>query len=470
MKGDLNMAKKPNLLFFGIDSLRSDHMSLHGYRHLTTPHIDKYAKGGVVFEHCFSPSVPTTSGYASMLTGMDCFSTDIVALRHKGGIADGVKTLAEVLNENGYNSTCIGFGGNPASRGFGKYIEFEGWGSWESGRSPKAENLNKVAIPELERLANEDKPFFLFMRHMDPHSPYLPPEPFHRIFYGNNEFDPNNKSLEPVYEFKPFRDYFYTWFPPGCTDKDYIIAQYDGAVAYMDACIQNILTKLEALGIEDETLVIFTSDHGETLYDHDCYFDHHGLYDCTLTVPLVLRFPGKLPEGKRYVDYCQLKDVLPTILEILEVNTGTDYDGRSLIPLTRDEFREPEPEFYITECTWMRKHGWRTPEWKLICALEPDFHFKPEIELYNLIKDPEENNNVAEKEPGVVKMLKERMLQHIAKREKETGRENPIYNNPDWHGKGCGPFKTSQQAYDTLHIGDPEAAKKLQAMLEQKKG
>jgi arylsulfatase A-like enzyme len=161
---------------------------------------------------------------------------------------------------------------------------------------------------------------------------------------------------------------------------------------------------------------------------------------------------------------------LPTILEILEVNTGTDYDGRSLIPLTRDEFREPEPEFYITECTWMRKHGWRTPEWKLICALEPDFHFKPEIELYNLIKDPEENNNVAEKEPGVVKMLKERMLQHIAKREKETGRENPIYNNPDWHGKGCGPFKTSQQAYDTLHIGDPEAAKKLQAMLEQKKG
>jgi arylsulfatase A-like enzyme len=154
MKGDLNMAKKPNLLFFGIDSLRSDHMSLHGYRHLTTPHIDKYAKGGVVFEHCFSPSVPTTSGYASMLTGMDCFSTNIVALRHKGGIADGVKTLAEVLNENGYNSTCIGFGGNPASRGFGKYIEFEGWGSWESGRSPKAENLNKVAIPELERLAN----------------------------------------------------------------------------------------------------------------------------------------------------------------------------------------------------------------------------------------------------------------------------------------------------------------------------
>ena len=462
------MDKKPNLLFFGIDSLRSDHMSLHGYKHLTTPNIDKYAKGGIVFENCFSPSVPTTSGYSGMLTGKDCFGTNVVALRHKGGIADGVKTLAEVLNENGYNSTCIGFGGNPASRGFEKYIEFEGWGSWEAGRAHKAENLNKVAIPELERLAKEDKPFFLFMRHMDPHSPYLPPEPFHRMFYAANEFDQNNKSLESVYEFKPFRDYFYTWFAPGCTDKDYIIAQYDGAVAYMDACIQNILAKLESLGLEEETLVVFTSDHGETLYDHDCYFDHHGLYECTLTVPFVLRLPGKVPEGKRYADYCQLKDVMPTIMEILGIDTGIDFDGRSLMPLTRGEHREAEPEFYITECTWMRKHGWRTPEWKLIQALEPDFHFKPEIELYNLIKDPEEYNNVADKEPGVLKMLQERMLQHIAKREKEVGRENPMYNNLNWHGMGCGPFKTSQQAYDTMHIGDPEAAKKLQAALAQK--
>lgn len=463
------MAKKPNILFFGIDSLRTDHMSLYGYERLTTPHIDKYAKGGMVFENCFSPSIPTSPGYASMLTGMDTFGTNIVALRHKGTIAEGVKTLAEVLREEGYNSTCIGFTGNPASRGFDKYIDYEAWGSWEKGRSHKAENLNEVAIPELERLAKEDKPFLLFMRHMDPHSPYLPPEPFSRIFYAKDEFDSENKSLEAAYEFKPFRDYFYTWFPPGCTDKDYIDAQYDGAVAYMDACIQNILEKLEALGLEEETLVVFTSDHGETLFEHDCLYDHHGLYECTLTVPLILRFKGKLPEGKRYSDYCQLKDVMPTILEIIGIDSGINFDGKSLMPLTRGKKIEQEPEFYITECTWMRKHGWRTPEWKLICALEPDFHFKPEIELYNLIKDPEELHNLAEEEPGVVNMLRERMLQHIAKREKETGRENPIYNNLNWHGKGTGPFKASQEAYDTLHIGDPEAARKLQAMLAQKK-
>jgi len=456
------MNKKPNLLLLGIDSLRADHMSLYGYHRLTTPHIDKLAQGGTVFEFAFSPSIPTTPGYASMLTGLDCFSTNVVALRHQGPMAENVVTLAEVLKAEGYNTTCVGFDGNPASRGFDRYLSYEGWGSFEEGRSPKAENLNKVAIPELERLAKDNKPFFLFLRHMDPHSPYLPPAPFERMFYGGDEFDPNNDSLKPVYEFKPFADYFKSWFPPGCTDKEYIIAQYDGAIAYMDACIQNIFAKLVALGLKENTLIVITSDHGETLHDHECWYDHHGLYDCTLRVPLVFHYPGKVPAGKRYSDYCQLKDIMPTILDLMGIEHNLKFDGRSLVPLMRGEWREPEPEFYITECTWMRKHGWRTPEWKLIHALEPDFHFKPEVELYNLIKDPGENHNVADEEPEVVAMLEARMQAHIAKRERETGRTNPMYTNLNWHGKGCGPFKTSEQAYNTLYIGSPKSAQKLQ--------
>jgi hypothetical protein len=112
----------------------------------------------------------------------------------------------------------------------------------------------------------------------------------------------------------------------------------------------------------------------------------------------------------------------------------------------------------------MRKHGWRTPEWKLIVALEPDFHFKPMVELYNLVTDPLENNNVADANPDMVALLKGRMDAWINKREQETGLPNPIYHQGDWHGhKGVGPFQSSQQAYDTLHIGDPKAAAKLQA-------
>ncbi|MBQ2756352.1 MAG: sulfatase [Oscillospiraceae bacterium] len=459
------MSKKPNVLFFGIDSLRRNHMSLYGYNKLTTPHMDNYLKDGVVFENCFSPSIPTTPGYASMFTGMDCFSTDVVALRHEGKMHDGVKTMAEVLRENGYHTVCVGFGkenDNASNRGFDEYLDYKvSWGDWESRPLRKAESLNDVVIPRMEELSKQDKPFFMMLRHMDPHSPYIPPAPYDRMFFQGDEFDPDNHSLDELYAFKPFCDYFGTWFPPKCTSAEYINAQYDGEVAYMDACISQILCKLEQLGLEEETLVVFTSDHGETLDEHDCYYDHHGLYECTLVVPFALRFKGKLPGGVRVPDICQLKDVMPTILDILGIDSGISFDGRNLMPAVYGEKIEQEPEMYITECTWQRKHGWRTPEWKLFIALEPDVHYKPEVELYNLIKDPEELHNLADEEPEVVEMLKNRMLDHIAKREKEVGRQNPIYTNTNWNGFGHF-FESSDEAYNSMHIGDPEQAKRLQ--------
>ncbi len=455
------MARKPNLILFGIDSLRPDHMSLYGYPRLTTPHLDKFAAGGCVFENAFSPSIPTTPGYSSMFTGMDLFGTDVVALRHEGPLGSHVTTLAELLGGEGYATTCVGFSGNPASRGFQKYIDFSGWGSWEEGRSHKAENLNEVAIPELARLAGEKQPFFLFLRHMDPHSPYLPPYPFERIFYYGDEFDPENHSLDPVYAFSPFVNYFESWFPPGVRDVEYIISQYDGALAYMDACIANLLAAIGGLGLEEDTLIVVDSDHGETLFDHDCYFDHHGLYDVTLRIPLVFVWPGKVPAGQRFADYVQMKDIMPTVLDLLGIKTSIKFDGRSLRPLMRGRPRVPEPEMYITEATWMRKHGWRTPEWKLIHALEPDFHYKPEVELYNLITDPDENHNLAAKEPEVVAMLERRMQAHIERREKQTGRRNPIFTNLNWNAQG-GPFRSSDEAYEKLHIGSPKTAEALQ--------
>ena len=457
--------RQPNIVLLGIDSLRRDHMSAYGYHRLTTPHLDRFAQEGTLFENTFSAHIPTSSAYASMLTGMDVFNTQVVALRHKGGLRPEVSTLAEILRDEGYSTTCVGFTGNPSSRGFDTYLDYAGWGSWNEGRSPKAENLNAVAIPELERLAKKRDPFFLFLRHMDPHAPYLPPAPYERMFYHGNETDPKNESMKPVMEFKPFRDFFASWMPPGISDKDYVIAQYDGAVAYMDAAIQTIFTALEAKGLAEDTIVIVNGDHGETLYEHDCYFDHHGLYECTLTVPLMIRYPGRVPARKRISGYNQHKDLVPTILELAEIEReDICFDGRSLMQLVRGEVASFDSEMYITECTWMRKHGWRTPEWKLIIALEPDFHFKPEVELYNLIADPAENNNLAESEPEVVAMLKARMEQWIAKREAETGLPNPIHNQGDWHGhEGVGPFKSSQQAYDTMHIGDPNQAARLQS-------
>jgi arylsulfatase A-like enzyme len=450
--------KKPNLLFFGIDSLCRKHMSLYGYHRLTTPHIDNYLKDGIVFEQCFSPSIPTPPGYSSMLTGMDSFSTHVVALRHKGKLPEYVKTLQEMLRDQGYTTSCIGY---PNFTGFDTYLNFSGWGSWDDGRSHKAENLNNAALPELDRLAAQDKPWMLFLRHMDPHSPYLAPEPFHKMFFQGNEFDPNNKSLEPVMNFKPFCDYFATWFPPGCTSSDYIVAQYDAEIAYMDSCIQILFEKINALGLEEDTVVVFSSDHGETLYEHECWFDHHGLYECTLSIPFAIKFPGNHRGGHRVPEICQHKDIVPTLLDIMGIDTGITFDGRSLMPLVQGGTVPSEPNMYITECTWMRKHGWRTPEWKLIVALEPDFHYKPEVELYNLRDDPGEHVNLAEARPDIVARLRVDMLAHIEKRTQATGREAPIYTNTAWNGHGK-PFESADEAYNTLHIGDVGKAKKLQ--------
>ena len=463
---------KPNLLLIGIDSLLSKHMSCYGYFRHTTPYMDKFAEGGTLFENYFSPHIPTTPGYASMFTGLDCFGDNTVALRHQGPISG--KTLAEILNDEGYNTTCIGFRGNAAARGFQTYLDFANWNAGEDGKAHKAENLNNACLPELRRLAAEDKPWFLFLRHMDPHTPYLPPRPFDRLFYEGNEYDPNNHSMDPVFSFKPFCDYFMDWMPTGpngelLTDKDYVIAQYDGAVCYMDTCIKNIFTTLTTLGLDDNTIVVITSDHGETLYDHDCYFDHHSINDNTLCVPLIIRWPGHVPAGKRIKGWGRHQDFVPTLMDLMQIDPKVKFDGESLMPLVRGEKASNCSEFYITECTWMRKHGWRTPQWKLIRALEPDFHFKPEVELFDLINDPEENINVAEQNPDIVATLTARMNAFIEKREKETGATNPMFRQEYWHGHTeVGPyFTSSQQAYDTLHIGSARQAAKLQSKTEK---
>ena len=455
---------RPNLLLIAIDSLRRDRMSLYGYHRLTTPHIARFAEQATMFRHPFSPSVPTTPAYSSMLTGRDCFGTGVVGLRHKGDVA--APMLPTILEQAGYSTCCVGFPGNPASRGFQTYLEYDGWGD-EPGSMPKAHALNEVTIPYLRTVAGSGDPFFLFLRHMDPHSPYLPPAPFDRLFYEGDELDPSNHSLDGLYAFAPFADYFSSWFPGKVTDARFVNSLYDGAVAYMDAAIGRLFTVLDELGLAEDTVVVLTADHGETLDEHECWYDHHGLYDPNLLVPLVIRAPGQVPAGARVDPWVQTKDMTPTMLELLGVDPGLEFDGRSLLPLARGEPFVPESELYLTEATWMRKHGWRTPEWKLIHALEPDFHFKPEVELFNLARDPEELDNLAEREPDVVALLEERMAAHVERREAQTGRRNPMFTQLGWHGTGDAPFASSEEAYRKLHIGSRKQAERLQAHLAE---
>jgi arylsulfatase A-like enzyme len=447
--------KRMNLVMFGIDSLRADHMSCYGYDRLTTPHIDKVASEGVLFENAYSPYIPTTPGYTTMLTGMDVMTHEMVSLRPKGPIAPGIHLLPEILHERGYVSACVGFDGD-FYRGFDNYNNYEAWLAWEDAPGHKAEFLNEKALTLLESMAKK-QPFFLFMRHMDPHSPYLPPPPFPRMFYEGDWKNLKKSSIEPAFAFKPFADFFRSWMPPGITDIDYIVALYDASLAYMDACIQHVLTRLEELGLMDNTLVVFTSDHGETLTEHDCYFDHHGLYECTVHVPLIYRCPGEFPKGKRIRGFTLQQDVTPTILELMGYgkNVGKlKLDGKSVIPLIDGGRTSNYSEFYITECTWMRKRGWRTAEWKLIEALEPDFHNKPPMELYNLIDDPGENHNLIDKEPEMADALKRRMTSWVQRRMAKTKKPDPIMGY--------------ELGLD-LKIGSIQSARELQAVGKEKK-
>jgi arylsulfatase A-like enzyme len=441
------MAKRPpNIVMFAIDSIRRDHMSCYGYNRLTTPYLDQLAKQGTLFENAFSPYVPTTPAYSSILTGQDVIKTGMPSLSPKGPLPTEFPTLPEILKKAGYQSTCVGFDGG-FYRGFDKYLNFASWGSWEERPLRKAENLNAVTLPELERFSKSKKPFFLFLRHMDPHSPYLPPAPYDTLFYSKDPCDKKNKSMKPVFDFKPFADFFKSWMPPGVTDKEYVIAQYDSELAYMDACIQQLLIRIDELGMTEDTLIVVTGDHGETLYDHDCFFDHHGLYECTLVVPLFYVWPGKVKAGQRSQAYTLHEDLIPTILDVAGLKSfakGLKFDGKSLKRYFTEE-GTPRSEFYISECTWMRKHGWRTPIWKFWEALEPDFHGKPPVELYNIIDDPEEMTNLADKEPGIVKLLKGRMDAWIKRRERQVGRTNAIFDYQLGLDRRIGSVATAQK-------------------------
>jgi arylsulfatase A-like enzyme len=254
------------------------------------------------------------------------------------------------------------------------------------------------------------------------------------MFYsGEDECDPRHlegpDNMQQVFDFAPFADFFRSWMPPGITDGKYVIAQYDGAIAYMDACLARMFTRLDELGLADNTIVILTGDHGESLLEHQIWFDHHGLYETNIHVPLIIKAPGRLPQGVRIPGNVAHQDMLPTILDLLGEHAlakSLKMDGKSVVPLVNGERRDNHDELYLTECTWMRKRGWRTHEWKLIQAMEPDFHGFPPVELYHLPSDPDEKVNLADSEPEVVAFLIERMERWVAKRCAETGATDPI--------------------------------------------
>lgn len=418
-----------NVLIIAIDTLRADHLGCYGYRRNTSPHLDRLAHEGVVFQ-CFSPHIPTHPGYTTLFTGKDVMAHQIACQGGQVELDPEVKLLAEILRENGYFTAAADNLGRWFSRGFELYEGYQ-WEPDPKGAWRKGEAVTDTALRVLDQCVAQHKPWFAFVHYWDPHTPYLPPAPFDRMFYAGNERDPNNRSMDAVFAFEPFRYYFQQWLG-GVTDINFPKAQYDAEIAYADACLAHVFTRLAGHGVLEDTLVLITADHGEEMDEHEMWFDHHGLYDTNLRVPLILRCPACLPRGK-YVDgMVTLMDVAPTVLAFVGLEGEAERArmlGSNLLPLALDDSRRGQGStstLFVTENTWMRKRGVRTREWKLIRACEPDIHHRPPVELYHLPSDPGEQENLVAERPEVVAELTERLTDWVARRLAETGLPDPL--------------------------------------------
>lgn len=414
-----------NIVLIALDTQRADHLGCYGYKDKTgrdtSPFIDSIAAQGVVFERCYAPNIPTHPSFTTMLTGKEAITHDIVNIGGGVPIKDGIRMIQEVLKEQGWQTGAVDTMGRHFSRGFDHYHSPE-WDRSDPLTLRRAQHVTDLAVPMIEELKSGDKPFFLFLHYWDPHTPYLPPEPYRTMFYeeGRDPYDPNNHSMDPAWNDEMFKWYFHEWMP-GVTDTEYVNALYDAETRYMDEELKRVLAALES--VKEDTLVVFTADHGEILDEQLGFYDHHGLYEGDVHVPLIMYYPGTFKAGVRVPGFVQNVDFVPTFLELAGVSHDImQPEGKSLLPLVNGERDGNYEELFLSEATWEVKRAVMNDRYKFIQSFEVDPHNRPMQELFDLQADPTEQNNIAEQHPEIVAELKGRLDAWVAKRLQETGR------------------------------------------------
>jgi len=396
----------PNLVLITLDTTRRDHLSAYGYERLTSPNLARFAEQGVRFDLAYSASATTSPSHATLFTSLHPLSHGVV----KNGLVLGPAqvTLAERLHERGYSTGAVVSSAVLAAR-LGWSQGFDSWqdsfdpsrasvrrsgGTSDEGFDARADETTERAIEWLDHQRAPGRPFFLFVHYFDPHSPYDPPAEFAERL------------------------------PPIGTDRlSQQIALYDAEIAYTDEQLARLLAALDRLGLEDDTLVAITADHGEGLMQHG--HAEHGvhIYEEQVRVPLLLRWPGRLPAGRVIEAPVPSIDVAPTLLELLGAAPGPDagLQGQSLVPLLdgRGEVNGERPIFLFRrhyEPGQERgiavngvKHGIRLGDWKYIVGPEEGTR-----ELFNLARDPRERENLIEAEPERASELAARLDRRLA--------------------------------------------------------
>ncbi len=400
-----------------LDTLRADHLGIYGYGKPTSLNLDKFAKKSIIFENFYAPAIPTQPSFTTLFTGQYSLTHRIISHGGKIDINPESPWLPYIMVENGYLTCAVDnlagmkhwflrgyeFYTNPSiSR---KYMQIV-----------KAEDITKRAI---EWLKNYHKnKFFLFLHYWDPHTPYIPPENLISHFYPESKdpFHGKNKKMEEFYKTPHGKAWSKTWLRKNgklIKDPKYVEALYDAEIRYMDNWLGKLFKFLQEEGILEDTMIIIFSDHGEIMYHHPGFFDHHGLYEETIHCPLILYVPGIRP--KRVKHLAQHIDVAPTLLELLALPPDEKMEGKSLTGYIKDKMEKPLYNALFTqECSYQAKWAIRTPNYKLILSRRRyDIHGLPPLELYDLKSDPREQKNIAFENKVITDKLKNQLEEWI---------------------------------------------------------
>jgi len=361
-----------NVILISIDTCRADHLSCYGYQQPTTPNIDQLAKQGYVFTNVITPIPLTLPAHFSMLTGT------IPPYHGRHDNKDKITTpfepiLADILQQKGFvtgafiSSSILNsqFGLN---QGFYYYED-----SFEKpdDSERKAEEITRHAISWLEK--NKNSRFFLFLHYYDPHDVYEPPEPFATQYKDN---------------------------------------LYAGEIAYTDYYIGKVIDKLKQMDLYDSSLIIVTGDHGEMLGEHGEETHMFFIYQSALHVPLIIKFPGAA-KGDRIDDLVGLIDIVPTVCEKLDIEIPSEIQGQSLCTYFGKKSITSKDRHIYCESLYPTMYqansllGIVTNRWKYIQTTRP--------ELYDLIADPNEQNNMVAQESQRARILQDRLAQILEK-------------------------------------------------------
>ncbi len=391
-----------NLVIILIDTLRADHLGINGQEGNLTPNIDGLARGGVNFSHTLANGNMTLISVPTILTSRYCFEIPNACRYFAGKVnkeefyRKRIPTIASILKANGYVTRAAGTLTSLAD-GMGYNTDF----GFDDLVILEREGYNTVHLTydTLQWLeGNADKKFFLLLYYNAPHGGDKAPFRYLRRSFRWNLINP----------------------------RDFLRFTYRAEVAYTDDYVGEVLKALAELRLSEKTMVVLISDHGDTMKefyllnwknDHKksiIYHDHGvSLSDDELNVPLIIRLPEVIPPGLKIDRTVSLIDLLPTVLEGLGITTSSHFQGRSLFPLIRGSQVEPEPIIYARG---LNNKSIRVKDrYKYVrYTLEPEKlppHVTGREELYDLKKDPLENQNLAPQQPGIVARLREVMDQ-----------------------------------------------------------